>query len=618
MTTTAPVLKVEIAFATAPLNTLPTWTDVTSYVRLRDGVDIRRGRNDEFTNDTPGTLTLTLANRDRRFDPLYAAGAYNPNVLPGKAIRATCTFNGTTYDLFYGFIEGWPQAFARGGMDATVTITAVDALGYLATAKCTNDPYYAYLASVATIQDAYRQSDGLTWTNVVTATNGADLIAGTATTATSSRLADGSKSTALDCTSAAYRTQVFAAITGTLSFWIKTSQLGTSASVLSLICRADQIYSATIGTLGINNLGQLRYIGNDYIPGAYSTLTGLTNIADGNAHHVVIVEDYAVTGCTIYVDGKPDANVTSGTPGRIAAQTLLGGDPAHINFSGTIQDMVFTSTALTAAQVATLYAFGIGRLSETSVARLTRLCDDAGLPSAWRSFSATPRATVSALSYIGQPFVQAARDVETSEQGRLFSSRAGTLTFYDRYAVQEVSRCSTSQLTFSDTGAAGKAAYSSFGFRYDTLAIQNDITVRSPDAEANSQDATAISAYGRQSEVIDTALATPAALAAMAAGLVYQRKDPQTRTPPMEILLGAPQQTTAVVDKLLALELHDQITAEMTPMKLGAQISLAQQVEQIAWSIDDTGWTMTLSASPVKPGFFLLGTSTLGTDRLGY
>ena len=93
---TFPVLKVEIAFVSNPLDTAPTWVDVTAYVRHANGVDITRGRSDPWSHFMAGHLTLTFANTDRRFDSLYSAGPYFGNLKPGKQIRVTCTWSAVT------------------------------------------------------------------------------------------------------------------------------------------------------------------------------------------------------------------------------------------------------------------------------------------------------------------------------------------------------------------------------------------------------------------------------------------------------------------------------------------------------------------------------------------
>jgi hypothetical protein len=85
--TTLPVLQVEIAFGTNPLDPSPAWQDVSGLVLASQGLQVTRGSTDEKSNVTPSKMTLTLDNSDGRFTAGRAASAYYPNVVFGKRIR---------------------------------------------------------------------------------------------------------------------------------------------------------------------------------------------------------------------------------------------------------------------------------------------------------------------------------------------------------------------------------------------------------------------------------------------------------------------------------------------------------------------------------------------------
>lgn len=101
-----PTFTCEIAFGYAPGSASPVWTDVSSYLRR---FHITRGRQYEINQFQAGTATVTLRNLDRSFDPLYTSSAYYPNIVPLVPIRVKATFGGTTYTLFTGYVERWPQ-----------------------------------------------------------------------------------------------------------------------------------------------------------------------------------------------------------------------------------------------------------------------------------------------------------------------------------------------------------------------------------------------------------------------------------------------------------------------------------------------------------------------------
>lgn len=162
-----PTLTVEIAFDSDPLDTTPTWTDVSAYVRQSPGLSIRRGRQPESEVFDPGSCQLTLSNRDRRFDPSYAAGPYYGQLVPRKLLRVTATWATVDYVMFTGHITGWPQDFAApAGKDATVTIEAIDALAWLANTRVPPDLVYDYAnTTIGSLAFFLRSGDRTRWSD---------------------------------------------------------------------------------------------------------------------------------------------------------------------------------------------------------------------------------------------------------------------------------------------------------------------------------------------------------------------------------------------------------------------------------------------------------------------
>jgi hypothetical protein len=128
-----PTLTVEIDFVHGPLTALAsnTWVDVTSYVH---SFSTRRGRSDALNRVEAGTAVVTLDNSDRRFDPTFTGSPYYPNVVPMRKIRISAVYSGITYRLYTGHIESWPPNWP-GGLDATTTISCVDAFKFFASKK---------------------------------------------------------------------------------------------------------------------------------------------------------------------------------------------------------------------------------------------------------------------------------------------------------------------------------------------------------------------------------------------------------------------------------------------------------------------------------------------------
>lgn len=119
-----PVLYVKVAFTDNPTTASAdlTWTDISDFVQ---GLATRRGRQHELDRVEAGTLTVQLDNRDRRFDPNYAAGPYFGTLLPMRRIEVEVRWEGVTYPLFSGLVESWPQDYPDV-FDAEVTLPCVD------------------------------------------------------------------------------------------------------------------------------------------------------------------------------------------------------------------------------------------------------------------------------------------------------------------------------------------------------------------------------------------------------------------------------------------------------------------------------------------------------------
>lgn len=111
----------QISFATDPLDP-PGYTDVTAYLQA---FSIRRGRSYEYDRMEAGTGTLRFSNQDGRFTATNTGSPYYPNVKPARRVLIKSTWS-TTYALFAGFTDGYPQSYTHAGFDRRVTTTTID------------------------------------------------------------------------------------------------------------------------------------------------------------------------------------------------------------------------------------------------------------------------------------------------------------------------------------------------------------------------------------------------------------------------------------------------------------------------------------------------------------
>ena len=101
--------------------------DVSQYI---DGsVTIRRGRDDLLSDMQAGTCSFTLCDTANpgTFNPQNPGSAFVaqvPGLVPMRPVKVSATYSGTTYGLFYGFMQS--ASFSMDGTVGKLQITCVD------------------------------------------------------------------------------------------------------------------------------------------------------------------------------------------------------------------------------------------------------------------------------------------------------------------------------------------------------------------------------------------------------------------------------------------------------------------------------------------------------------
>ena len=609
---TWPTCKIEIAFVSDPFDDTPTWVDVSADVRENPGVQITRGTVGALGQPiTAGQASFLLSNRARLYDPANAAGTYFGQLKARKQVRITATWAAVDYTLFRGFVSGFNVTTDNGGKDSVVSVVAFDLLSIMAATRLSGGSLGAYGEYVAALSPTM-------WLRTVSTTAWSDYndtytvvpplaSLGQVFTPVASLAVGVTGSNGYATGTGGIVPVVSPAITDasdwSLSFWWQSS--------MTLPTTTKPIMSATGGAtyvLGITSGGFLSWV--SATSGANRTsVVGAVSLLDGLVHHVLITR--AGTTITMYVDGVADTGAVrtpTGSGDDTFALGLIGGSFGVT--STTLQDVAVFATCLSAADADTLNALGRGIATETTAERMDRLATVAGVPAAWRDMTTEPVAEVSELTYTGQSALAAMQQVERGEQGRLFVSADGLLTFAYRWAAY----AAASTITLSDDGA-GQAYSGAIQIRQSDQDMLNDVTVSNATTSVQYIDTASVTADGPYASSIDTNLSTLAQMSSMAFGLVGERKSQTTRMEP--ILLGYPSSWPTV----LSLELNQKMTVEHTPMGVGSQASYTVIISQIAWSITGaSGWRCTLAGAPMPAvTYWMLGTSTLGTDTyLGY
>jgi len=137
-----PLVRVQVGFGSAPDDPSQTWTDISDYVRMAEGITFNWGRSDEQGAPEPGRASMLLDNSDGRFSFGYASGAYYPNVVPLVRVRVSTAVDADSEwrPRWDGYADGWPASFQGPVGPQVVRLTATDRLSRFGRLRELRDP----------------------------------------------------------------------------------------------------------------------------------------------------------------------------------------------------------------------------------------------------------------------------------------------------------------------------------------------------------------------------------------------------------------------------------------------------------------------------------------------
>ena len=639
---------VEVAFTTAPADT-PSWEDISDYVR---SFSIRRGRSSELDTFSAGTASLVLNNDDRRFDPIYTSSPYYPDVVPMRRIRIRAVYDSVTYDLFHGYIDGWPQGY-RNPRGAFVNVTATDAFKVLATLPLPSPWEQEVRADTPALWVRFGEPSG-TAVAFDASGNGLDgvyvddpqLSQSGAILGDSDQAATFQNIVRSDGLEEAAHAIVPSPISGTqdfsIEFWWFAPNAGDSPAVVPIhqgpTDRGDASGSGraweffrdglTIGLGPYTSTTYYKFAIYDAATGA-STVLSYSYSFDWDDSANPPTDQYANawrhlvatrSGNTIklYVDGAlADTEVLGATRSMRVDNIVAAPGGGNV----TIDEFAIYTSALSADRVLEHYEAGASAWDgDATGARLTRVLDEADWPAADRDLDAGN----SNLQFaeLDTTSLQHMQDVELTEAGRLFVSAAGDVTFVERYAVLTEAVYSTSQATFGDDGS--ELRYTDITFDYSDSHIRNEVRVTSPALPPQvASDATSQTNYlkrGYERRVLET---SPSRMTDAANYILGKYKDPFLRV--ASITIKPPRDPAGLYPQVLGRDLGERVTVKRRPQGVGSVIAQECHIEQISHDVDAqaqtwvTGWGL----SPAETRtYWLLGNATNGklgtTTRLAY
>lgn len=577
-----PTPIVEIAFDDGPYVASPTWTNVTAYV-LDATVD--RGRSDEWATEFTGTAQIRLDNTTRRFDPFYTAGPYYGKLLPRRQIRIRATSGATTYDVFRGYVDGWPVTFTNGVYWSEVVLQCYDALAllsesalpvdwsdeYIQSTNPTN--YYRFLnpSNPTTPTALYITDEGSAGDNL------RPNVAGQYQNVDA--LAPGLPAKALNVGGAFlwYLKSVSQAnaTSFTIAAWV---QFGTNqrASSIEFACgRFVAIYlNPTTSRITV-----------EYETGTLLvTYTG--GYLDNSVPHFVAFTVSPTFGTvSLRVDG-----VVQTTTNTTAASTFTSTDTLFLNKS-VYQQVITWKGGVSGNVLDEIYLRGAALFDETTTERVDRLITQTDFPTSRVTAPASPYGQVLQITDDAPPVSSELNITANSEAAPLFCKRNGDLVLFDRYQQFTQSTSYTSQQTF---GTGGITIGPEIEIRKDAETIRNQFDISySAEAVVAVDKPPSVTTYGPRDQGISTWAATKQDaenIGQLWAGL---GQFPSTTFTPFQVNVS---NVTADWNKVLALELCDRVTVKVSP-NVGNAIEEPALIQRVTHEITPGEWKTTLTTS---------------------
>lgn len=395
--------------------------DISAYVRLPDGVAMHQGREDEFGDVQPSTLSLTLENTDGRFTLGSTTGGYGA-VNIDRRIRVFFSGSVPTTLKFTGYVQAWPVEWPDGSDTfALARITAVDALARLSRKTLRSvieeeilldAPFAYYTLGEATGATSAGESSGNGAAALGQTGSGAAVTFGSATGPGTDSL------TAATFNGGKYLTTqrpTDPASAMTLECFVSTTHTGLPSNMLYLHGLA----------MWIDGTGHI----NADQPGAITIVSGGPVINDGNVHHIALTYDAAKLG-TLYVDGVAAGSGTGTVLPSGASDPLcaVGTNASPFSFS----HVAWYNTALSATRIAAHSTAGrTGFAGEDTVARITRLASYAGITATGSSPSNT---SVPFVDFTGDSPASAIEKVAQAEGAPVYIDSTGLMQVESRNA----------------------------------------------------------------------------------------------------------------------------------------------------------------------------------------
>jgi hypothetical protein len=601
-----PVAIVEIAFDDGPYVASPTWTNVTSYVRE---MTTNRGRSDDW-GSFEGSAEVVLSNLDRRFDPFNASGPYYGKLTPRRQIRITATFGGTTYPVFRGYVNGWPPVWTDAGYDSTVTLSCMDALGFLASETLPADWSRDFILSTAprhyypcdepvgpfVANQTLKDYGSVPLDMVITteASNGSQLAVGLVNSSITGT-GSGAANSALGAVNASPGSF-------TVSCWAIADASGTGNNFVQ-----GSIYNHTY-YFGFNTTTN-KFYAEVTEPSFGNSKVASTNISGwdtGASRLLTFTWNSSTRTIAMFINGISVAVTTVNNAG-IYVQTN-----ENVNIgSGSLQQIVVWDGVQTQATIQSIFKGSTANFLETARVRFQGLISNTPFPVSLTDPPSAPVSTVLDVTDDAPTVTSELAKLSSSEFAPLFTTRAGVVTLYNQNQIRTQTRSIVNQATY---GVGGVPIGTEIGIAYDGDSMRNEANVTMSGGGVYIQrNTSSVNTYGVAQASIDTQVASLANAQSIAnivtgwGGQVYAKADA------FEVVLSGDSSWASTLDR----ELNDRITLVIQP-PTGSAITTPMLLSRVSHSVVPGEWRTTFEGSARWASVFILNQSRLnGTDLLG-
>ncbi len=576
-----PQVKLEMDLTGTGPASAPTWTDYSAYLRVQDGVQWDRGRQDERSTVGAGTAGFTLNND---------AGTFT-----GKALRAPVRLSirfddSASYTVMWtGYVTGWQRGWTNG-VRPVMQVRASDAVMLLekqtlppaVRGEILADGPVAYWpldeaagATAATDRTGASGKPSLTVTQVGSGGTVDFGAAGVSDPDVSSAVAF----TPVDASNGkCLLSSRFESLTpNTAEAWVRV--IGIPATTPRIVFDVTPVSgnndSLTIQVNDTTGYAAAKF----YFAAGLTTYTATSsvNVCDGNWHHLAAV----ISGGSlyIYVDGVSTSTAAAGWTSSPCLARAGGGGTQML--SGALAHVAIHTSALSSTRIAAHYAAGVGNSAERSDQRYDRIGTYAGITVSTPTNGA---ATMGAQPIAGKTVWGVLDEVAEAEQGVNYISAAGVPTL----AVRSTRYGATVAQTF-----LARDVDTATGFTLDDTYLLNDVTVTRPTGgpAARRRNTASQTAYGTRSDSLEVYYDTDAQVQYLAEWLANSRGTPVERIGSLTIDATA-KAATVTNTTLAALDVSSliRITISATNYDL--------VVEGLRDTVDIGGWKRTLNVSP--------------------